>query len=274
MNILNLQGSYGLIVNRARNLVSRFVIPRLAKFTRVPPFRFGTTSLWPGTYIAYMPDRYSADLEKYRVQGGEFDCRHFGNFIRNNELNNSGDMPRYLALSLICDQILKEKLSGDVAELGVYKGNTAVLLAALARKLGSTAYLLDTYEGFSPDDLKGIDANKPYFFTDSSLVAVQSLVGCRNVQFVKGHFPYSSSEMPAGLRYCLVHIDCDLYAPVDAALRYFYPRLITGGFLVIHDYLNFCWNGVGRAVDEFFADKPEKLVPIPDKSGTAVIRKL
>jgi len=72
----------------------------------------------------------------------------------------------------------------------------------------------------------------------------------------------------------LVHIDCDLYAPVDAALRYFYPRLITGGFLVIHDYLNFFWNGVGRAVDEFFADKPEKLVPIPDKSGTAVIRKL
>ena len=51
-------------------------------------------------------------------------------------------MPRYFSLSVICDQILKEGLTGNIAELEVYKGNTAVLLAALARKLGSTAYLI------------------------------------------------------------------------------------------------------------------------------------
>jgi len=33
------------------------------------------------------------------------------------------------------------------------------------------------------------------------------------------------------------------------------------------------WDGVERAVNEFFADKPERFIPIPDKSGTIAIRK-
>jgi len=76
------------------------------------------------------------------------------------------------------------------------------------------------------------------------------------------------------LSFCLVHLDCDLYAPFQAALRYFYPRLVSGGFLILHDYANAHWKGAEKAVDEFFADKPEKVIPIPDKSGTAVLRKI
>ena len=130
------------MINYIRTLASRIIIPWLARFARIPPFRFGTASLWPGTYVAYVPDRYSVYCDKYLARGGEFDCRYVGDFIRGNEVNNSGDMPRYFSLSVICDQILKEGLTGNIAELGVYKGNTAVLLAALARKLGSTAYLI------------------------------------------------------------------------------------------------------------------------------------
>jgi O-methyltransferase len=274
MNSANVAHYCDRLSDYARNLVSRCVIPWLAKVSRAAPFRFGTTSLWPGTYIAYVPDRYSSYHDKYLNQGGEFDCRHIESFIRGNEINNGGDLPRYFGLALVCDQIVKEKLVGDVAELGVYKGNTAVLLAALARKLGSTAYLLDTYEGFAPSDLTGIDANKAPYFGDTSLESVKSLVGLQNVHYVKGQFPGSASELPAEARYCLVHIDCDLYIPFDAALHYFYPRLITGGFLIMHDYSNIFWEGAEKAIDEFFVAKPEKVIPIPDKSGTVVIRKL
>jgi hypothetical protein len=34
---------------------------------------------------------------------------------------------------LVCDLVEKEAIASDVAELGVYKGNTAFLLAELAR---------------------------------------------------------------------------------------------------------------------------------------------
>jgi Macrocin-O-methyltransferase (TylF) len=70
-----------------------------------------------------------------------------------------------------------------------------------------------------------------------------------------------------------VHLDCDLYAPFAAGLRYFNPRLVEGGFLIMHDYSSLYWAGAEQAIDEFFADLPEKPIPIPDKSGTAVIRK-
>ncbi len=42
---------------------------------------------------------------------------------------------------------------------------------------------------------------------------------------------------------------------------------------MMHDYMSMYWNGVERAVDDFFADKQEAIVPVPDKSGTVVIRK-
>ena len=109
-----------------------------------------------------------------------------------------------------------EKIRGDAAELKVYKANTAILLAALGRKIGSTT------------NIRG---------------------------------------------FCLVHIDCDLYAPFAAALQYFYPKLTPGAFMAMHDK-NIFWGGAEKAIDEFFADKREKLIPIPDKSCTAVIRKI
>lgn len=182
-------------------------------------------------------------------------------------------MARFFFFCLVCDQIEKEGLKGDLAELGVYKGNTAILLATLARRIGATAYLLDTFGGFDASDLQGIDSDKRMEFEDTSLGAVRSLVGEANVRFVAGHFPASSGQIPADRRFCLVHLDCDLYAPFSAALAYFYPRLVPGGFLVMHDYLSLHWNGAEQAVDEFFADKPEAIIPIPDGAGTVVVRK-
>jgi hypothetical protein len=274
VNIVRIPRIPRRLLNFARTLTSRFVIPWLAKFSGAPPFGFGMTRLWPNTYLAYAPDRYSLNHEAYLRGGGEFDCRYIEGFIRGNELNNGGDLPRYFSFALICDQITKERLTGDIAELGVYKGNTAVLLAALARKLGSTAYLFDTFQGFAVEDLMGIDADKSPVFADTSLEVVRSFVGDQNVRYIKGRFPDSASSVPPNLRFCLVHIDCDLYAPFKAALQYFYPRLVKGGFLAMHDYYNLYWNGAEKAIDEFFSDKPEKLIPIPDKSGTVIIRKL
>lgn len=242
---------------------------------RSAPFRLGLTSLWPGTYLSCLPDRYSVNYSVYAQHGGLMDPNELRGYLKGNNENNCGDLARYYFLRLVIDQILKEGLRGDVAELGVYKGNTAFLLARMARRLASTAYLLDTYEGFSQQDFIGIDSGKPTSYKDTSLSAVQSLVGNENVRFIRGRFPESVTQMPDNLLFCLVHLDCDLYAPFHAALRYFYPRLITGGFLLMHDYSSLsCWDGPERAADEFFADKPEKVIPIPDKSGTAAVRKV
>ncbi len=229
---------------------------------------------WVTVGTEQVPQRYSENLHRYKAAGGAIDLEDLRRAFTHNSRNNRGDLNRFYTLALIFDQILKEHLAGDIAELGVYKGNTAYMLAWLARQTGATAYLLDTYEGFSPEDLFGVDADKRMEFADTSLEQVRAFVGNANVRFVQGFFPDTSDQIPPEAEFCLVHIDCDLYAPFKAALNFFYDRLVPGGFLVMHDYASLHWDGAERAVDEFFADKPESVLPVSDASGTVMIRKM
>lgn len=220
-----------------------------------------------------VPQRYSQNRARYlsrRDHIGLDDLKR--GFIAGNEAN-AGDMDRFALFCLVFDQILREGLKGDVAELGVYKGNTAYVLAAIARHIGTTAYFLETYAGFSQLDMMGIDADKRVEFDDVTLEAVRKLVGNDNTRDIQGRFPETASRLPDGAAFCLVHIDCDLYSPAQSTLAYFYPRTIPGGVLLVHDYSSLHWSGIERAVDEFFADKPESPVPIPDQCGTIVVRK-
>jgi hypothetical protein len=220
--------------------------------------------------VAAPPQRYSSNYANYVARGGMVkpieDASGFA-------AGGKGDAARFFFFCLVLDQLDKEGLAGDLAELGVYKGYTATLLATISRRLGKTAYLFDTFEGFHPSDLRGIDAGKGDQFRDTSVEAVKALVGEDSVQYVKGFFPESTGQICGDITYCLVHIDCDLYAPALSALQYFYPRMIPGGFIIIHDYSSLGWSGAERAVDEFFADKVESIIPLPDSAGSAIVRK-
>lgn len=237
------------------------------------PFSLGITSIWPGTILAYQPDRYSENLPKCLTIPGLRPTLDPRSFCAGNQKNNCGDLVRLNFLSLTCDQLIKEGVRGSLVEVGVYRGNTAFLLARLARYFDTTAYLIDTYEGFPKQDMEGMD-KLSLDFSNTSVESVRSLVGEKNVNFIKGHFPESASAIPAEERFSLVHIDCDLHIPFLAALEYFYPRLLPGAFLIMHDYSSLYWPKVEKAVDGFFADKPERVILIPDKSGTAVVRRM
>lgn len=246
---------------------------RLKRRIESLPNRLGIKSLWPGSFLASIPDRYVSNASKAIERSGWAQFQHTAAFLHGNVANNSGDLARFYLFNLIFEQIMKERLEGDLAELGVYKGNTAALLASFGRRTAKSTYLFDTFQGFSEKDIRGVDAGKRLEFADTSLEAVKRLVGTDRVNYVVGHFPESARDMPRDLAFSLVHLDCDLYAPMKAGLEYFYPRVVSGGFLVIHDYASLHWDGAERAVDEFLADKRERVVPIPDKAGTAVLRK-
>ena len=59
-----------------------------------------------------------------------------------------------------------------------------------------------------------------------------------------------------------MHLDVDLRRSTLDALAWFYPRLVRGGLLVTHDYGDATVPGVKQAFDEFFADKPETVIPL------------
>ena len=230
-------------------------------------------SIPAGTHIASVPQRYMHNYRRYLERGGMMRHEDMAGYVKNNT-QTSYDQTRFYFLCLAADLIAADKLAGDMAELGVYKGNTASVLARSAEHLGKKIYLLDTFEGFNEQDMSAEEkANHDDHFKDSSLDYVKANVAGAHARFVQGRFPETAAQIPADASFCLVHLDCDLYLPFKSALEYFWPRIVGGGFLIMHDYLSMYWDGVEQAVTEFFANKAESIVPIPDASGTVVIRK-
>lgn len=217
------------------------------------------------------PHRYLGTYSRYLERGGLLRIdEDGGKFFA---MTKGGDMHRFWSFCLAFDQIVKERIPGDFAELGVYKGTTATVLASFARRLGRTAYFLDTFEGFVSADLQGVDARQKVMFADTSLEAVRTLVGETNTIFIKGRFPETAGQIPGHATFAFVHIDCDLYEPMLSALEFFYPRMSPGGFIFVHDYGSLAWEGAEKAVDDFFCDKLEPIMPLADVNGSMVVRK-
>lgn len=220
-------------------------------------------------YMGFLPDSIAA-FEKFP----EYQ-ELWQKFIKHDDDNNIGDASRLWSLILNCRQIIEEAIPGDFAELGVWKGNTAAILSYYAKVQGRRAYFFDTYSGFEQRDFIGIDAVIKPAFQDTSLELVLDTVGPDNshCEFVKGYFPDSLENHHRNTIFSVVSIDCDLYEPIKSGLKFFYPRMSLGGILFLHDYSSGYWVGAKKAIDEFCKETGEYLVLMPDKSGSAFVRK-
>jgi hypothetical protein len=228
-------------------------------------FSWAPKGILPG-YFAYYPDGLSTFSDHQR--------KLYRRWIRGNKRNNNGDASRFMALLLNLRQLQRDEIEGDFAELGVWKGNSAALLADFAASSGKRLFLFDTFSGFDRRDLVGVDETKRLEFADTSIDYVRQTVGHDEVTtYVQGFFPESLTPEIEERTFALIHIDCDLYEPMKAALEFFYPRMPKGGMLILHDYSSGTWPGATKAVDEFRQAMGEYLSLWPDKSGTAMIRK-
>ena len=184
------------------------------------------------------------------------------------------DNTRRDMLILLLRSILERNVHGDLAELGVYKGHTARLIHYYMPE--RNLHLFDTFEGFTDRSVASERAHtnntiSPLHFSDTSLDAVKTYIlpQNNNVKFYKGFFPESIPDTLTTTRFAFVHLDADLYEPILNGLEYFYPKMSPGGIIIIHDYN--AWPGARKAVDDFFAEKPEVPIPMPDKSGSALL---
>jgi predicted O-methyltransferase YrrM len=196
----------------------------------------------------------------------------YGGWIKGNRQNNGGDLTRLFFLILNARQIFEDGVPGDIVELGVYKGNSAAVFADFARHYDRRLFLFDTFAGFDNRDIETSSKRVSRAFQDTSLEGVRALVGDENVTYVQGFFPESCERTTMPDTVAIAHIDCDLHDPMKAALERFYPSMAPGGLIILHDYSSGYWPGATKAVDEFFADKPERPILMPDKSGTAIVR--
>jgi len=189
-------------------------------------------------------------------------------------LSISNDYIRYASLELCKREIDFNNVKGNVAELGVYKGDFAKRLNQLFSN--KKLYLFDTFEGFAEADIK-IDSSQEFStgkqdFSDTSVSAViKKMQFPENCIVRKGFFP----ETAVGVEdtFCFVNIDTDLYQPILKGLEFFYPRLEPRGYIFIHDFNNDVYKGARQAVVEFCGKNNIGYLPIPDSCGTVIITK-
>jgi O-methyltransferase len=172
-------------------------------------------------------------------------------WIHQNEENNDKDLIRLLFLISTLEELKSSNIPGSLAELGVYRGNSAKIIHSLCPE--RNLYLFDTFTGFDARD--GSDAGG---FSDTSIEKVREFVGADDtIHYLQGYFPDTASGLPPDTRFALVHLDADLYPPMKSGLEYFYDKLEPGGFLILHDYDNPRWPGVMHAAQEFFPTNPK-----------------
>ncbi len=65
----------------------------------------------------------------------------------------------------------------------------------------------------------------------------------------KGFFPESAKGVDD--QFVFVSLDADLYDPLYAGLQFFYPKLVQGGYIFVHDFNNDNYKGARKAVEAF-----------------------
>lgn len=185
------------------------------------------------------------------------------------------DFVREELLRLISEKVKESNIEGEIAELGVYKGDFTILMDKCfpTQKL----YLYDSFSGFNAVEvtndstISNISGEEAKFKDTSADLVLERLSHSQRVIIKEGYFPETFDENQE--KFSFVSIDFNLEKPVYEALRLFYPLLSKGGYMLISDYFAPFYKGTKKAVDKWCSENNEVIVPIPDFYGSALIVK-
>lgn len=171
----------------------------------------------------------------------------------------------------------RRRIPGAFVECGVWRGGSMMAAAKTLLDLGETdrdLYLFDTFEGMSAPTDHDVDfggkraesalaqssrTDAGSYWCYASLEDVQHSVGTigypeARIHYVRGKVEETvPAQAPANI--ALLRLDTDWYESTRHELQHLYPRLVSGGVLIIDDYGH--WQGARQATDEFIAATPD-----------------
>jgi len=205
-----------------------------------------------------------------------FDARDY--IHHNPAFNGTVNLARMFSLYELYKRTLG--LSGHIAEVGVWKGASLLLLAKLTEIFEPSAYTLvhgfDWFAGMDPGE--GEQAITPGSYkgdyeTLSKLIALQKLDHVVRLhkldvtQELERHFEQNSSQM-----FKLVFLDAGTYAVVKSCLPIFWPRLHSGGVLILDQYNDQRASGETRALREFLPDARIQTCPWSRQPSAFIVK--
>lgn len=230
-------------LKKRNNRMARFRLMTEVGQRLIPDYRFS----WP--YIDWWNDeKFNEYLDRFN------ELKHF-----------NGDR-RFMLYQLMR---LVDDVAGDTVECGSLEGAGSYLMLLMNSKSGKHErwhHVFDSFEGLSsPDSMDGEHWSKGDLSVSMDTVRKNLSVSDR-FTLHQGWIPSRFSDVE-DKRFAFVHIDVDLYQPTLDSIEYFYPRLNDGGIILCDDYGSALCPGATRAIDEFLADKKEKMLYMSCGSG-------
>lgn len=151
-------------------------------------------------------------------------------------------------------------LNGDFAEAGVYQGASAKVICEA--KGNKAFHLFDTFEGLPAAEEIFIGGG--WLYREQYAAALETvkkyLEKYENLFFYKGVFP-DAAQAVSQKTFVFVHLDLDLSKSICGGLEFFYPRMVQGGVILVHDYS--ILPGIQKCVSNFFSGKPDLVIELP-----------
>lgn len=208
-----------------------------------------------------------------KVDSRTADFTEFENSVIDQVRNYTMTSPeRIVSLIHAVEYIATNNIEGDIVECGVWKGGsigTCMLTLNKLKKTNIKIWLYDTFEGMNEptdfdldinghlasDRMEVEDVETSRLWAKAELDNVKENVSrynypSENVDFIKGMVEETllSNKLPEKIS--LLRLDTDWYESTKMELEVLYPKLVSGGVLIIDDYGH--WDGCKRAVDEYF----------------------
>jgi O-methyltransferase len=180
---------------------------------------------------------------------------------------------RIYALTRAVEYVVRRRVPGAIVECGVWRGGSMMAAALTLLRLGATdrdLYLFDTFAGMTAPGSEDVtlagDAAADLLVgadPDSDLRAEAGIENVRagmlsigypaeKIHLVEGAVEETLPDA-APTQIALLRLDTDWYASTKHELHHLYPRLGTGGILIVDDYGY--WRGARTAVDEYLQEE-------------------
>jgi len=180
-------------------------------------------------------------------------------------------------LQTCVEDVIANDVPGDLIEAGAWRGGATILMRGILRAYGvtdRTVWVADSFEGMPKPDLETYPHELQLDLSNQEYLAVSQEKVENNfrryglldgqVRFLKGWFKDSLPDAPIE-KLAVLRLDADLYESTSQALEYLYPKLQSGGCLIVDDYFI---KACRRAVHDYRRENgiTEKIVRIDHKA--------
>jgi hypothetical protein len=158
-------------------------------------------------------------------------------------------------------RVLEQNVPGDFLEAGVWRGGSTIFMRAVLKAYGDTkrkVWAADSFAGLpAPNPQKyPADAGMNLHGVREMAVSLDKVQDNfrkydlldKQVYFLRGFFSETLPTAPIE-SLAVLRLDADLYESTMDALESLYPKVSSGGFVIVDDYISI--PSVAKAVDDY-----------------------